>query len=132
MNYARLIALLPGMQEGTDAWQFEVGKQSRIAVSVVVVQRSPYTTLIELEQGHSEMDLPRISIRLSHDADVAEVVSWDGHRHWQAKYNYPNPQMYQPDEKVSLNRFISDWLHFCRNYGLASDGNCESDLVSRR
>jgi len=78
-----------------------------------------------LNQG---VDLWRFQAGSDADIDIA----FDGHRNWQSQYAYPNPKMYQPDEKQALNRFLADWLVFCRKHGLAHRDNCESVLVSRK
>ncbi|EMP84373.1 hypothetical protein VC116063_002770 [Vibrio cholerae O1 str. 116063] len=37
----------------------------------------------------------------------------------QARYDYPNENMVQPDEKAQLNRFLGDWLTFCLKHGIS-------------
>lgn len=132
MNYHRLLKMLPGVLQGKDDWQFQAGSQARITVTIRVKDRARYTTVVEIQQQHADLTLPAFMLRLCHDAEVAEVIAFDGHRNWQPQYDYPNPQMYQPDEKQELNRFLFDWLVFCRKHGLALTGNCESVLVSRK
>ncbi len=132
MNYHRLLGMLPGLSVGVDDWHFKAGSEANIEIAVIVKERARYTTVVEVRQRHAELDLPAFQLRLYHDADVAEVISFNGHRHWQSQYEYPNPKMYQPDEKQALNRFLSDWLVFCRKHGLALVDKCESVLVSRK
>jgi len=33
------------------------------------------------------------------------------------RYTYPNDNMYQEDEKLQQNRFLSDWLEHCLQNG---------------
>lgn len=132
MNFHRLMGMLPGMLQGHSEWNFRAGSEANIEVRLLVKERARYTTVVEVQQRHAEMDLPAFMLRLYHDADVAEVIAFDGHRHWQPQYDYPNPQMYQPDEKQALNRFLFDWLVFCRKHGLALSHNCETVLVSKK
>ena len=42
---------------------------------------------------------PRMSIRLYHDARMAEVISSQGIRQVKPRYDYPNKHMHQQDEK---------------------------------
>lgn len=132
LNYHRLLTLLPGLRDGTEHWEYEAGSQAKIYISICLRESAPYTSVVEIIQENDGVDLPSITLRLCHDADVAEVIAFSGHRHWQGRYDYPNPCMYQPDEKQALNRFLSDWLVFCRNHGVVPLGNCDSVLVSRR
>lgn len=129
-NYHALIRILPEICAGRERWDFGLGHEGAIEVTVRVLESSPYTSLVELIQKHTVMPMPQMKVRLYHDAEVAEVVAWDRHRHWQPTYGYPNPQMYQPDEKQALNRFMSEWLVFCRKTGISLSSECDSVLVS--
>lgn len=132
MNYHRLMGMLPGMRLGVAKWQFSAGSGESIDVCVSLKDDAPYTSVVEVTQAHAQLDFSAFTLRLYHDASVAEVIAFDGHKHWQPQYDYPNPAMYQPDEKQALNRFLSDWLVFCRKHGQALPDNCESVLVSRK
>lgn len=131
-NYYRLLALLPGLRDGTQIWSFVAGSTEQIDIAITLKESAPYTSVVDIEQKHLEMRLPSMSVRLSHDAGVAEIITFDGHRHWLPVYDYPNPEMYQPDEKCSLNRFLSDWLVFCRKHGMVKMDNCDSVLVCKK
>ena len=61
---------------------------------------------------HYSMD-----VRIYHDATLAEVVAWQGHRQLQPRHEYPNPKMYQEDEKAQLNTFLGELLAFCLEKG---------------
>lgn len=118
-NFHRLSALLPGLRAGISCWSFTAGlATSTFDIHVKVLDEAPYTTTLSVEQTHNHIETPKIVVRLYHDASMAEIVSWDNHRHWKPQYRYPNDQMYHPDEKMALNQFLSDWLTFCRNLGL--------------
>lgn len=118
MNFHQLIRLLPGIKRGVDQWSFAAGNyHPNFEINVRVIEDAPYTTTIEVEQNHVSIVTPRIVVRLYHDVSMAEIVSWDHHRYWLPEYPYPNPKMYHPDEKLALNRFLGDWLDFCRKQG---------------
>lgn len=138
-NYQQLMRLLPGIREGVDAWSFGAGntvplvsKPVHFTVSIRVKEVGPYTTTIYVEQNSLQVESPAITVRLYHDADVAEIIEWDGHRHWQPTYAYPNVNMYQPDEKIALNRFLFDWLIFCHSKGFVSTVKCDQILFSAK
>ena len=123
-NYLRLNKLFPDMAE-TDraAITLELNGQ-RLWVCMEVLERSPYTTLIRLSQ---HPDAPwnhraRMTVRLYHDARSAEVVEYQGKKHFlRAVYDYPNKDMRQPDEKAQINRFLGEYLAHCLSHGVATE-----------
>ncbi len=119
MNYHSLLRLLPGLHDGENAWSFSVGiPSSQFNIAISVLDSAPYTTTLAVEQHHAIVETPRIVVRLYHDVNMAEIVSWDQHRRWLPEYSYPNPNMYHRDEKLALNQFLGDWLNFCKTHGL--------------
>lgn len=131
LNFHRLLTLMPRWDEGEQQWAFAVGSD-HFRVHMRVVDSARYTTTVEVTQQQLGLDPPRLLVRLYHDASMAEIISWDRHRHWQPRYHYPNPQMYMPDEKLALNRFLGDWLEICHTQGYAQPDNCESVLVGKK
>lgn len=119
LNFHRLLTLMPGWKEGAEQWAFAIGSGHLFKVQMRVIDSARYTTTLEVEQHQQGLQPPRLIVRLYHDASMAEIISWDGHRHWKPHYDYPNPQMYMPDEKLALNRFLGDWLEVCRTQGYA-------------
>ena len=106
-NYARLMQLIPSMREA-------VGVQRRVALSqgelhlgvlaLHVLETCPYTSTIEVRQEHSLpwLPVPRMEVRVYHDARMAEVVGAQRARRFRGVYPYPNEAMHQPDEKKLL------------------------------
>lgn len=128
MNYHLCLALVPGCREGADRWQLSMPKTPDLHVSIKVLESAPYTTTLELTQQGAispYLEAPRLRVQLYHDALMAEVVAWDRHRHWRPVYDYPNPQMYHPDEKLVLNRFLGEWLRHCHNSDVVCHSFCE-------
>jgi uncharacterized protein YqiB (DUF1249 family) len=141
MNFFRLEKLMPGYKNGISHWGYQFGGthgSSNIlaSVQIKIIDRAPYTTTVEFIQSpdqrgtFSDNLLPetKLVVRLYNDVKMAEIVSWDQHRNWLPQYAYPNRQMYHPDEKLELNRFLGDWLAFCRKQGFISFNNCEQVL----
>ena len=60
---------------------------------------------------------PSMVIRLYHDARMAEVISSQDIRQVKPRYDYPNTDMHQPDEKQQINLFLNEWLHLCLRLG---------------
>ncbi|MGQ9427134.1 DUF1249 domain-containing protein [Gilvimarinus sp. F26214L] len=120
-NYLRLKKILPDFSE-RDEWLFHIGADERAGQLLVqVVDRAPYTTTLELSQPAdgvaSSLKAPRLRVCMYHDADMAEVTAWEGHRRFKPRYDYPNPGMYQSNEKEQLNRFLAEWLSHCQAEG---------------
>lgn len=136
MNYYRLFRLLPGLRKGRESWAFHAGSATEVErdlhIQVSVTDEAPYTTTLDISQSRADKPEPKIVVRLYHDAEMAEIVSWDNHRNWFHYYSYPNPKMYQPDEKLALNRFLGEWLTYCRELGYACRENCEEVLVTKK
>lgn len=119
-NYFRLCKLLPRLEE-EDLRQIAITNGSYQGVlTLKVIERCKFTTVISIvhEAIWGKWILtPIMSVRVYHDAQMAEVISAQKQRHFAAKYNYPNPNMFLPDEKAQLNRFLADWLAFCLEQG---------------
>lgn len=147
MNFFRLLRLMPGRENGVSHWGFSVGhgqptgteqgaegedSSGLINVSISIVDSAPYTTTVELQQTSflPLLKKPKVLIRMYHDAEMAEIVGWDRHRHWRPHYLYPNTHMYQPDEKLALNKFLGEWLEFCRKHGYLKEEICDKVLVN--
>lgn len=120
-NYLRLLKLFPRLRD-EDASVFGVvlGDQAQ-RVHLEVCERGPYTTLIEIRQTARLPwnQRPFMRVRLYHDARSAEVVECHGARHFRAVYDYPNRDMHLPDEKVQVNRFLTEFLSMCLHHGVA-------------
>jgi len=120
-NYLRFFKLFPDMEAGSER-VFVISNvsdhQARIIMRVDEVH--PYTTMLQIiQQGLSPewIQPPRMQVRLYHDASMAEVLSYQNEKRFEGRYQYPNPAMRMPDEKLQLNRFLADWLDHCLQYG---------------
>lgn len=138
-NYVRLLKLFPQLRE-QDSYSFSLHIPGSIAADTLVetnvMERGPYTTLLQIHQTlflaaqpvQSEIEsresdwnqLPaNMSIRIYHDAQMAEIVDFTGVRHFKSSYSYPNKQMLLPDEKQQVNYFLGEWLNYCLKFGVA-------------
>lgn len=122
-NYLRLMKLFPGLPQRDLAVIGVDFSGTRMEVRLEVLERSPYTTVVRLTQ---QPEVPwsykaSITIRLYHDARSAEVVEYQGRKHFlRAVYDYPNAEMRQPDEKAQINRFLGEYLALCLSHGVAT------------
>ncbi len=60
-------------------------------------------------------------VRLYHDASVAEVVKCQRYQSFSPRYEYPNVDMHQIDEKAQMNRFLGELLKHCMSHGRVAD-----------
>lgn len=117
-NYAKLNALLPHRAKVGDVRCYQA---ANMTYQIQVGEVTKYTTLVDICQSDDipVFPLPKMSVRLYHDARVAEVCECEHLKRVNARYEYPNDKMVQQDEKVQLNRFLGDWLSFCLRHGIS-------------
>lgn len=128
-NYARLDKLLGDKTQSEFRFLVARGNQQWLHL-LRILERSPYTTTLELSRTSvgitSEwLAMPRLTLRMYHDAKLAEVLAWEGHKRLRPRYDYPNQSMYQSDEKYQLNRFLGEWLSLCLQHALAPDASVQ-------
>ncbi len=119
-NYAKLNGLLPTLAEVGFSRAYQV--QDHI-YQIDVIEVTRYTTVVKVAQCEQRpiFPLPSMTVRLYHDAKVAEVFTSDKISRIQAKYDYPNSRMMQKDEKFQLNLFLGEWLTFCLKNGVSRE-----------
>ncbi len=114
-NFTKLQLVIPGIREITAPVCLRGDQENRL--SLEILEKSRYTTTfslhLRLQSSHRWLPMLHMKVRTYHDARVAEVLAFEGHHRLQARYDYPNPRMYQRDEKCQLNRFLGDWLDHC-------------------
>lgn len=120
-NYLRLMKLLPDL-DTQDSREFQIAwRGQQVQIRLEVDERFRYTTTILISQQiepHSRwLESPQLAVRLYHDASMAEVISIKRRQQLAGRYNYPNPQMHQPDEKIQLNEYLAEWLSQCLERG---------------
>ena len=120
-NYRRLTRLMPDLKR-TDRRHFRIfPRAASFWATFEVIHRSRYTTVLTLSLLASVRGIggTRLKVRVYHDARTAEVIEFQGQRRFEPVYEYPNPQMRQPDEKAQVNRFLSEFLNACLRHGVA-------------
>ncbi len=131
--FERNYFLLSEMLEETQLLQngvagFELGA---CPVELSVIETTRYTSLVKIHQlfVSKTTHLPDIvfDVRVYHDANLAEVLSYQGRERIQYKYTYPNENMFVPDEKRQGNLLLHDWLSTCSrlNYKDNIIENCQ-------
>ena len=137
-NYYRLLGLFPDLHSA-DERRIGLLLGGEVEVVLSVLERTTYTTLLSLAQRQvsavgapdtrSErtdksvtvrwFKPPMLTVRLYHDAQIAEVITNGSNRGVRPKNAYPNQHMFQPDEKRQWNDFLEELLVLCRQHGYA-------------
>ena len=94
--------------------------QEKVTVEIKILEAFKYTTTLEIVQKpqlETWMTNPSMLVRVYHDANTAEVISYQGHRNLKSSYPQPNPRMYHADEKMQVNQFLGEWLTHCLKVG---------------
>ncbi len=126
-NYVRLTKLTGDQAQSEFRFMIAQGLQQWLHL-LRILERSRYTTTLELSRTSIALSsewiaMPRLTLRMYHDAKLAEVLAWEGHKRLRPRYEYPNQSMYQSDEKFQLNRFLGEWLELCLNHAFTPDAN---------
>ncbi|WP_116919676.1 DUF1249 domain-containing protein [Tamilnaduibacter salinus] len=121
-NYRRLVQLRRLAASDGHHATFELRDRDAYfgRVHIERQQKSRYTETLLLEQIHNSgrwLNDPHLTVRVYHDAGLAEVVSCYRDYRIQAVNDYPNRSMHHPDEKAQVNAFLADWLAFCLRFG---------------
>ncbi|MEM9622210.1 MAG: DUF1249 domain-containing protein [Pseudomonadota bacterium] len=125
-NFHKLMRLFPQLREQAE---LQIGLHLNdpakdAGVDFEVIEKGPYTTLLRVRistagQWMSLAAAPDMTVRIYHDAQSAEVVSYQNQNRFHGVYEYPNSRMRQRDEKVQLNRFLGEFLTVCLEHGVS-------------
>lgn len=139
MNYHRLLRLMHNIKDLSvgKAQHYLVGDLSSAESDfhVTVLEQTKYTTVVHIAQLFSLQSAPDFikneananrqqkqtvyqgDVRLYHDANMAEVVKCQRYQSFAPRYEYPNVDMHQIDEKAQMNRFLGELLSHCLSHG---------------
>ncbi|MBU2977557.1 DUF1249 domain-containing protein [Alteromonas sp. C1M14] len=114
LNYSRFLRMLPDCDTESLTYRFCVADQFSYCITIDDAAR--YTTTVTVEQecnGTPAYLKPTMSVRLYHDARMAEVITSQNTGAFAPSYEYPNNKMRQRNEKLMINIFLAEWLQFC-------------------
>ena len=115
-NYVKIMRVLPYLRNLELDAQLNANTLShKVEVRILEVTRytSSFSFAITYKTRHVWLPQLHMAIRCYHDARVAEVVNFQHHKHFHSRYAYPNPNMYQRNEKQQINFFLGEWLEYC-------------------
>lgn len=112
INYGKLLRLfrnVPGVYH-------RVNHPTGLHFEIALQEDHRYTSVVEIIVALSTPSTPPLNlsmtVRMYHDAKVAEVVNCSGQGIFEPEYGYPNKCMLQRDEKRQVNRLLGEWLDF--------------------
>ncbi len=114
LNYAHFMRVLPDCDTEDLSYEFTV--KDSLQYRVKITEAARYTTTVQVEQLNSHTPAylkPAMTVRLYHDARMAEVISSQNTGAFAPSYQYPNNKMRQRNEKQMVNMFLAEWLEFC-------------------
>lgn len=114
LNYSRFLRLLPDCDTESLTYTFSVAGQ--FSYQIKIDEAARYTTTLLVEQNNAGTPAylkPSMSVRLYHDARMAEVITSQNTGAFAPSYEYPNSKMRQRNEKLMINIFLAEWLQFC-------------------
>ena len=177
-NYHKILRLFPNLRESDsrtyvleapasqdqNKTRDQSGTQSQTTVVFDVLEKGPYTTLLQITLSPGVViqpasnstaskgsrngatrtgarktlpaekqdlkgvpsrwakmaSLPQMTVRVYHDAQSAEIVSYQQQNRFHSVYEYPNKRMRQKDEKVQLNQFLGEFLNYSLAQGISA------------
>ncbi|GMM69075.1 DUF1249 domain-containing protein [Alteromonas sp. MTD1] len=114
LNYSHVLRILPDCDTEDLRYTFSVGKG--LSYEICIVESARYTSTLSIKQTTKDLPAfltPSMTVRLYHDARMAEVINSQNTGALEPSYDYPNLKMRQRNEKHMVNIFLAEWLHFC-------------------
>lgn len=79
-----------------------------------VIENTRYTSTVKITRKMPRRvgDL-KFTVRVFHDLQCTDLLSFQGEREYDVRYSYPNTRMRSPDEKIQNTRFLGEVLKLC-------------------
>ncbi len=123
-NYIRLLKLLPDLSPSAirEFTLPQLGAATAQRVVLEVVETFKYTSTVSITLEVPGLTCayyrpPVMLVRLYHDANTAEVTSYQDERRIRVLYQEDEVPQYYPDEKEQVNLFLAEWLALCLEAG---------------
>lgn len=130
-NYGLLLRLLPLQYDLNETWQIDLTNGLYFELSVQEI--SAYTERFLLTQ--KKHTLPSLfnmefELRVYHDAQMIEVISYQKHSRIRANNPYPNEHLHHKDEKLQINLLLKDWLNLAIKHQADSNASVLNTSIS--
>lgn len=117
LNYVYLFQLL---SRGTSAFRSTVVSLGAVneETTFEVIDDTRYTSTVKITRKMpSRIGDLEFTVRVFHDLQCTDLMSFQGEREYDARYSYPNTRMRSPDEKTQNTRFLGEILKLCVSKG---------------
>lgn len=114
-NFAKLTRVFPGLRDLQGKITGRGPNNSHVELQVLESSKYTKTFSLKLRQCTAHILLPSLHLKVInyYDASVTEVLAFQRHHRLNPRYSYPNPKMYQCNEKWQTNQFLGEWLDHC-------------------
>ena len=114
-NFKKLARVVPGLQNLEKSICVQGQDGTRLDLDVLEISKYTKTFSLRLIHDTDQPWLPglHMKIRNYYDVRVTEALAFQHQHRLNARYQYPNPRMFQPNEKWQTNHFLSEWLDHC-------------------
>ena len=118
-NYYKVLMLFPQLANREQLGNITLKCRDK-SLQIKIEEQHKYTSVVKLYKllpVNKNIKMVDMILRLYHDAQVIEVIAFQGNKRLKKYENYPNKDMYLIDEKKQLNFHLEDIL----NMGLQVD-----------
>ena len=114
-NFKKLARVVPGLHDLKKSIRVRGQDGTRLDLDVLEISKYTKTFSLRLIHDADQPWLPglHMKIRNYYDVRVTEALAFQHQHRLNARYKYPNPRMFQPNEKWQTNHFLSEWLDHC-------------------
>lgn len=113
LNYVYLFQLLCRESSAFRSTNVSLGTLNE-ETTFDVIENTRYTSTVKITRKMPRRvgDL-KFTVRVFHDLQCTDLLSFQGEREYDVRYSYPNTRMRSPDEKIQNTRFLGEVLKLC-------------------
>jgi uncharacterized protein YqiB (DUF1249 family) len=118
-NFKKLARVVPDLFELETTITMQGSHGTQLSLHILEINKYTKTFSLHLRHANEQPWLPglQLKIRNYYDAGVTEVLAFQHKHRLNARYDYPNHDMFQRNEKWQTNHFLSEWLDHCLRTG---------------
>jgi uncharacterized protein len=113
MNYSKVLSLFPQLANSGQSENIILKCRDK-TLQIKIEEQHKYTSVVKLYKLlpiNKNIKMVDMMLRLYHDAQLIEVIAFQGNKRLKKYENYPNKDMYLIDEKKQLNFHLEHILN---------------------